>query len=203
MKKCRVCGVYKLENRENFYAKGARFKSECKLCSKESKRKYTESNYQKIRDRDKEYYYLNKDRIAQRRSDRYYENPSSYNDKKKKWNTANLGLLREYYKKKREDPHYRIAGNLRTRVGIAFKGISKSQSTMELLGCDIEFFIMYISSLFTEGMSIDNYGLWHIDHIRPCCSFDLTDVTQQKICFHYTNLQPLWAKDNFSKGGKF
>ena len=52
-------------------------------------------------------------------------------------------------------------------------------------------------------MTWDNYGEWHIDHIKPCCGFDLTDFEQQKKCFHYTNLQPLWAKDNITKNGKF
>jgi hypothetical protein len=54
-------------------------------------------------------------------------------------------------------------------------------------------------------MTWENWALdgWHIDHIRPCCSFDLTDPEQQKKCFHYSNLQPLWAEENWSKGGKW
>lgn len=52
-------------------------------------------------------------------------------------------------------------------------------------------------------MSWDNFGEWYIDHIKPCCSFDLTDIEQQKKCFHYTNLQPLWAIDNLKKSGKY
>ena len=51
-------------------------------------------------------------------------------------------------------------------------------------------------------MTWDNHGEWHIDHIKPCASFDLTDADQQRECFNYTNLQPLWAKDNLSKGAK-
>ena len=69
----------------------------------------------------------------------------------------------------------------------------------------------YLEKQFTKGMSWDNYGnpngdhtsCWHIDHIKPCASFDLTQEDQQKECFHYTNLQPLWAIDNLKKGGKF
>jgi hypothetical protein len=60
----------------------------------------------------------------------------------------------------------------------------------------------HLEAQFTDGMSWDNYGRdgWHIDHIRPCASFDLTDPEQQRQCFHYTNLQPLWAADNIRKG---
>jgi hypothetical protein len=51
-------------------------------------------------------------------------------------------------------------------------------------------------------MTRENHGIWHIDHITPCTAFDLTDPEQQKKCFHYTNLQPLWASDNIRKGNK-
>ena len=74
---------------------------------------------------------------------------------------------------------------------------------MDLLGESPAFVKDYLASKFTEGMSWENHGAWHIDHRRPCCSFDLTNPEEQKKCFHYTNLQPLWAKDNLEKGGKY
>ena len=82
--------------------------------------------------------------------------------------------------------------------------IKKTHRTEELLGCTIEECKTYLESLFKEGMSWNNHGLngWHIDHIVPCSAFDLTKIEEQKKCFHYTNLQPLWAKDNLSKGDK-
>jgi hypothetical protein len=55
---------------------------------------------------------------------------------------------------------------------------------------------------FTKGMNWKNYGKWHIDHIKPCASFDLSLEHEQKLCFHFTNLQPLWAKDNIRKSDK-
>ena len=81
----------------------------------------------------------------------------------------------------------------------------KVNSTIDLLGCSVEELRIHLEAQFVEGMNWENYGLygWHIDHIRPCSSFDLTDAEQQRICFHYTNMQPLWAKDNLKKSDKF
>jgi hypothetical protein len=72
---------------------------------------------------------------------------------------------------------------------------------MTLIGCSITQLREHIEKQFTDGMSWDNYGKWHVDHIVPCSAFDLFDASQQQACFHFTNLQPLWAKDNRAKGG--
>ena len=114
---------------------------------------------------------------------------------------------REYERnRKKNDLGFKISHNLRTEVYQAVKsqGAKKSAHTMELIGCTILFLIDYITSLFKPGMSWKNYGIggWEIDHIIPCDSFDLTKPEEQRKCFHYTNLQPLWAKDNRSKGNK-
>ena len=91
---------------------------------------------------------------------------------------------------------------LKERIRVALKGIAKAGKTVELLGCSIKELRVYIESKFKEGMSWDNYGRygWHIDHIRPCSSFNLSDPVQQRECFHHTNLQPLWWIDNLKKG---
>jgi len=72
-----------------------------------------------------------------------------------------------------------------------------------LLGCSVPHFLMYLAQQFRPGMRSDNHGEWEIDHIRPCSLFDLTDPEQRRLCFHYTNLQPLWSADNMSKGPSF
>jgi hypothetical protein len=97
---------------------------------------------------------------------------------------------------------FKLSKNLRNRLNGAIKLNTKSASTLELLGCAVEYLEHHLESQFTEGMSWDNHGEWHIDHIIPIDSFDLTDPAQQRECFHFTNLQPLWAKDNWSKGGR-
>jgi hypothetical protein len=110
--------------------------------------------------------------------------------------------------KKRTDPAYKLKCTLRNRIYYAIKKGQgfKSGHSQELLGCDFQAVKEHLESLFTEGMSWDNHGQgddkWHIDHIIPCASFDLTDPEEQRKCFHYTNLQPLWQPDNLSKGDR-
>jgi len=112
---------------------------------------------------------------------------------------------RNYASKRRKtDSNYRLKDNCRKRINDALRnyGIKKSKHTMELIGCSIEKLKEHLESQFKDGMTWENHSLhgWHIDHKRPCSSFDLTNPSQQKLCFHYTNLQPLWAKDNLEKG---
>ena len=116
-----------------------------------------------------------------------------------KWRLNN----KEYFRERLKIPQHRIASNLRGRVYIALKGAKKSDTTEKLLGCTIEEFMQYLEKQFSPGMTWDNYGKWHVDHIRPCASFDLVVPAQQEICFHYTNMQPLWAIDNLRKSAKY
>jgi len=103
------------------------------------------------------------------------------------------------------DPVFKLGRNLRCRLYHALinQKADKHYRTKQLTGCELPVLREYIESKFTKGMTWENYGDWHIDHIRPCCSFNLKDKEEQKKCFHYTNLQPLWAKDNLSKGNKY
>ena len=106
--------------------------------------------------------------------------------------------------RKRRDPAYKIERNMRSRVYHALRkdGAYKADKTMKLVGCTPNFLKGYLEAQFTDGMSWDNYGDWHVDHIRPCASFDLTNEDEQRICFHYKNLQPLWGQENLEKGCK-
>lgn len=101
--------------------------------------------------------------------------------------------------------HKKLIKNLRARINMALKGRSKSQKTKNLLGCNIEYLKKHLESQFKDGMTWDNYGVkgWHVDHINPCSLFNLADPQQQKECFHYTNLQPLWAEENLKKSNKY
>lgn len=155
----------------------------------------------------------------ERRRQRYADDPEyreKINTNRKIYRENNLEKERareRNYKKENNDKvqaykrnryntntNYRIGQTLRSRLQKIIK--NKSKSTAELLGCDMDFFLSYLEEKFIDDMSWENYGQWHIDHIRPCASFNLNDPEQQKECCHYTNLQPLWAKDNLSKGDR-
>ena len=92
---------------------------------------------------------------------------------------------------------------LRARVLGALSGQDKACSTPELLGCSIEVCRKHLEDQFEDGMSWENHGEWHIDHRRPCASFDLVNEEEQRICFHHTNLQPMWGAENLSKNASF
>lgn len=115
---------------------------------------------------------------------------------------------REYARNKaKTDPIWRARKVMRTRIGAAMArcGGVKSKKTMQLVGCDVSALRSHIEKQFKPGMTWENYGKfgWHIDHIKPCSAFDLTDPAQAEECFHFTNLQPLWAFENLSKGDRF
>jgi hypothetical protein len=115
--------------------------------------------------------------------------------------------VRNWQKRQPKDSNYYISNVFRKNVIMALKRkqIKKNYKTEELLGTTVEHAKKHLESLFKPGMTWENHGVygWHIDHIKPCASFDLTDFEQQKQCCHYTNLQPLWAKENMSKGAKY
>jgi hypothetical protein len=101
------------------------------------------------------------------------------------------------------DIQYVLRGRISKRILAALsRGLKKAGPTTELLGCDIPTLRAHLEALFLPGMTWENRRLWHVDHIRPCASFNLLDPEQQRCCFHYTNLQPLWAPDNIRKSDK-
>ena len=107
--------------------------------------------------------------------------------------------------RKLTDPIFKLVCNTRNRLWMALKNNRRFHRTSSLLGCSYPELKAYIENKFSPGMSWENYGRtgWHLDHIRPCASFDLTKEAEQKQCFHYTNLQPLWAEENLKKSDHY
>lgn len=111
---------------------------------------------------------------------------------------------REYFAKRaKADPLFKLGNNLRHLVYNRFKARSwgKSVRTQELLGCTFEEFAAHLQNQFKAGMTLENYGEWHIDHIKPCAV--ATSPEELVALFHYSNLQPLWASENITKGSKY
>ena len=101
---------------------------------------------------------------------------------------------------KRKGKSAALQMRLRNRLRMAIKNGQRAGSAVADLGCTIPFFKDYIASLFTPGMTWDNYGQWHLDHVKPLAKFDLSIREQFLKACHYTNYQPLWALDNARKG---
>lgn len=158
----------------------------CKACKKKYKVQYHKENKDKIKEQNANWRRKNPD---------WHSN--YYQTNKHEINTKHNKRLKKYY---HNDINYKIKVLLRNRLNQLIH--RKIDTTISLLGCDLDTFKEYMESKFIEGMSWENIGKWHIDHIKPCVSFDLTDPDQQRQCFHYTNLQPLWAIDNLRKATK-
>lgn len=120
-------------------------------------------------------------------------------------NREHILLISRARNKKRYKSQYeykiRVLLRNRFKAALRAKNIIKKQSIINLTGCTTEELKNHLEKQFKDGMSWDNYNYygWHIDHIIPCEKFDLTNEEEQKKCFHYTNLQPLWRLENQSK----
>lgn len=185
-------------------------KREYKLLHKDRDKKqgllYREQNRLKLNKQSKEYYSNNKDHVKSYQ--KKYElvnketrkNQHKINYQENKENRIKTQI--EYQKVKRLiDVNFKILGNCRNRVYLALKNNQKSGHTLDLIGCDIITLKLHLEKQFKVGMTWNNHGLygWHIDHIIPCAAFNLSDPEQQRKCFNYTNLQPLWAEENLVK----
>lgn len=175
--------------------------------SKQLCREYREKNKEKINIQKRAYRARHKDEIAKK--DRIYKKSEQGQKKKKEWTESNRDAIRmwtrKYNKERREnDPNYKLLTNIRTRINRALTSNFKKGNTIKLIGCSIEQLKRHIEGMFRDGMTWDNHTIdgWHLDHIMPCSSFDLSTVSGQKKCFHWSNLQPLWAWENLKKHAK-
>lgn len=127
------------------------------------------------------------------------ETRQAYNRRYKQSHRDSINTRRE--QRKKSDMQYKLRCWISTTTCNAAKG-SKTEGSLELLGCTPAEFRLYLEAQFLPGMSWDNHGEWHIDHVLPISEFDLTDPTQMREAFNYLNTQPMWAFDNISKGAK-
>lgn len=198
-KRCSKCKIIK--ELTNFYKIKKGFEARCIDCCLLYQKQYKTNNYEKI----KEYTIKTKETRKIKKLQYRNENKEKIQKYSKQYKINNKHKTNEYIKNKRKnDINFKLICCIKSKIRQSIKKNRKTCSTIKLLGCTIEYFKIHIESLFKTGMTWENHGLygWHIDHIRPCASFDLTDPEQQRQCFHYSNCQPLWATENLSKGSK-
>ena len=148
-------------------------------------------NYQeKERKRRKDYYKNNIVIEREKRKDYYHKNKKKEREKNNKWKNNKI----------KNDGFYRMKINLRHRLRDYLIGESKSKRTKDIVGLDKIEFKSYVENKFIDGMTWENYGKWHLDHIKPLCQ--AKDNDEALLLNHYTNLQPLWAEDNLRKNRK-
>jgi len=164
----------------------------CKLCNKE----YNNLKKEHIKDYNKNRYESNKSTILEKIKEYNLKNKENIKSYSKQWFQDNKEKVNEYNKQKyKNDIIFKLKLNLRNTLKGKLKaqGVRKYESSFKLTGCTIEFLKNYIESKFLPEMLWENHAIvWEIDHIKPCALFDLIYLDQQKECFHYTNLQPLF-----------
>jgi hypothetical protein len=224
----KICSKCKEKKAPKEFAKDSNTKSgtrsQCKTCIKEYylknrdlilikqknqtnpevKKIYYETRRDYIREKQKEYYDNNKSLLLEKKKDYYCKNL----DKKRNYyainkKTINKKTSEKISQRRKNDDLFKLKHNISSLIRSSFKRkkIGKKNTKTEIiLGCSLSFFVQYIESKFKQGMNLSNYGKWHIDHIIPL----YTAKSQEDIIKlnHYTNLQPLWAAENLSKGNK-
>jgi len=187
------------------------YRFDCKFCRKS----YRETNKNEIKEKQKEYYENHKVELLQKFLEYRKANSSTISNQRKEY--RNRPEIKEHIKQKNKEylpirkikikesrktnTNFQLSEILRSKVHKMIKG--KQTSYQNIIGCDIEFLKKWIAFRFEKNMTWNNLGSeWQIDHILPINSFDLTNETEQKICFHWTNLQPLNSFINKSKSDK-
>ena len=196
--------AYRERNKERIRLAKRAYREQNAAAIRQAKRAYREQNAAAIAAGDKQYREKNREaiRLAKRAYRAEHAAEIAARDSKYK-RSHRVEINAKKRKRTKHDIHFRLVNNLRKRVHNALHGRSKAAHTMDLLGCTAEQCYAHLEMQFTPGMSWDNRTEWHIDHIRPIASFNLEEPGQQRACFHYTNLQPLWARDNLRKGAKY
>jgi hypothetical protein len=214
--------VYRKKNKIKNYETIKKWRKKNPEKVKTIMKEYRKRNYAKVREREKKYKLENREKLLEKAKIRYHSDPlinkknleRKRNDplSQQKQKARRLKNLEKYRKREKEyvmlkrktDINFRISHSLRSRFNSALKRKNKTDrkkwtSVINLLGCSIDDFKLKLSKKFKKGMNWNNYGEWHIDHINAVANYDLTKKENQIKAFHYSNLQPLWAEENFKK----
>ena len=195
--------AYYRENKELIKARTKAWYKENKDKVPARAKAYRKKNIKTLKVKRKAYYHANREEAIIKSNTWAKNNRDKVNATQRVWKRKNREKLKARHNHRmKTDIQYKLIYNIRKRVNRAINGDYKAGSVVRDLGCSKEYLEKYLESKFTEGMTWDNYGEWHIDHIKPLCSFDLTKREEFLEAVHYTNLQPLWEGDNLRKGGR-
>jgi hypothetical protein len=229
MKKCTQCNELKVLTQFGLLSQSKDgHRSICKICHNDNNKQYALLHKNKIKQQQKEWKNNNIEKISQYKKEWRLNNQEKIKQYKKEYYIKNFKIIKEkqqkYIKdnlkaialqknqwriqKRNSDIVFKLTETLRARIFSAIKNQSgiKAKKSLDLLGASGKEVKQYIESLWQHNMSWNNYGTknnqWQIDHIIPVTAFDVTKAAEQKKCFHYTNLMPLWKQDNLEKSNK-
>lgn len=209
MKTCTKCKAEK--PLDSFFARkkmrdGRR--SECKDCSRKIVRRWQEQNRQATRDSARRWREDNPEKYLTAKRQYYLRTAEERREKSSQWRKdnrerANASDLRRYHRKK-NDPEFKAERAIRGVLTCFLRRaqMGKTGQTNEVLGYTTDEFMLHMQRQFTKGMSWENYGDWHIDHIIPVSEYVKSGETDPAVINCLTNLMPRWAKENISKGGR-
>ena len=196
---------YNKNNKERIIIERQKYYENNKDYFKKLSTEYYYKNIEKVKEQRNVYYKNNSETIIKKKKEFYKNNSEKIKKNRKEYCKNNIENIRKYYNERRNsDPLFKLSDNIRSRIRVFLKSknIKKNNKTFNIVGCIPEFLKEYIEKKFTEGMSWNNQGKygWHIDHIIPLSSAK-NEEEIYNLC-HYTNLQPLWSKDNLTKSNK-
>jgi len=197
--------AYRIANRDKINAHIKAYRAANPYKNRAKAKAWREANPDKKKANDKAYRAANRDKKKANSKAWREANRDKIKTKEKAWREANRDKTKAHYNNRiKTNIQYKLSRRLRSRLYKALRGNFKNGSAVTDLGCSIDELKMHLESKFQYGMNWDNWSFegWHIDHIKPLASFDLTDRKQLLLACHYTNLQPLWAIDNLSKGDR-
>lgn len=213
MKSCGICAKSKPFREFDVHPGAAdKFRSYCKECRRVKARANFAINRESVLAWNREYRKRNLEKVRRQDLLRRRKNPELFKQRARlRFQRVKDVVRAKKLKRRHSDVSYRVECNLRSRLNILLRRrklgskVIKSDRLESLLGCSFSDFVLYVESKFEPGMSWENYGNypgWHIDHEMPCSIFDLSKPEHQRRCFHFSNLQPMWAAENISKNAK-
>ncbi len=197
-----------------FDLKHSRYRSRCRACNTDIERLRRQANPEKVRESNaracRRYRDKHPEKVREIAKLHRIANRERLSEKDRAYAVKNRArITKRTLAYRNANPQVKLGARLRTSICVAIRkqGTTKAAKSETLLGCSVAEFRAHIESLWKDGMNWGNYGVWqlgqpmtwHIDHIIPVSSFNLTDPEQQRRCFHWSNMRPMWAFDNLSK----